>query len=172
VHPYSDPSGAVTSGPECGAGLETRASRLYRNAVLCGDASIASLPSSEMLGMYKNTFLHTPWFQIDHYSPWFRPNHLRTNDCWKNDYFVNGLRANNDSPLLYAPYPATTQKGKNVPKKSIKMNLHIDHSFDNDLSSVSGLTWLPWIGKGYKNFPAYRGTMVKTKRRITDSPRR
>jgi hypothetical protein len=125
-----------------------------------------------MLGMYKNTFLHTPWFQIDHYSPWFRPNHLRTNDCWKNDYFVNGLRANNDSPLLYAPYPATTQKGKNVPKKSIKMNLHIDHSFDNDLSSVSGLTWLPWIGKGYKNFPAYRGTMVKTKRRITYSPRR
>jgi hypothetical protein len=30
------------------------------------------------------------------------------------------------------------------------MNLHIDHSFDNDLSSVSGLTWLPWIGKDYK----------------------
>ena len=52
------------------------------------------------------------------------------------------------------------------------MNLHIDHSFDNDLSSVSGLTWLPWIGKDYKNIPAYRGTMVKTKRRITYSPRR
>jgi hypothetical protein len=71
--------------------------------------------------------------------------------------------------------PLTTPHGNksNIKdKKSIKMNLHIDHSFDNDLSSVSGLTWLPWIGKDYKNIPAYRGTMVKTKRRIANSPRR
>jgi len=30
------------------------------------------------------------------------------------------------------------------------MEKHIDNSFDNDLLNVSGLTWLPWIGKDFK----------------------
>lgn len=31
------------------------------------------------------------------------------------------------------------------------MEQHIDNSLDNDLLNISGLTWLPWIGKAYKN---------------------
>jgi hypothetical protein len=30
------------------------------------------------------------------------------------------------------------------------MEKYIDNSFDNDLLNVSGLTWLPWIGKDFK----------------------
>lgn len=31
------------------------------------------------------------------------------------------------------------------------MERHIDNCFDNELLSISGLTWLPWIGKDFKN---------------------
>lgn len=31
------------------------------------------------------------------------------------------------------------------------MEQYIDNSFDNELLKISGLTWLPWIGKDFKN---------------------